>query len=266
MKIVDRKTFLAMPEGTVYCKIQFRDPTPKEQAYSKDGWDSSFDIESPSIKGETCSSSNDFFTCGIGELQAKEGDPIDVLQDICEHPGKEVPFEMVSGRDGLYDDTHVYFAIYSRNEVQEMIDELQKALTQAYEVKQGEQKETLCDKCKKAQPSHSCQDITALGRCALEKQEEQKSSWSDEDNAVLDALIRRLQGENVYISPHLAAECLKSLKGRVQPQPQQEWSVEDRSKVQRICKYLNEVKKYCADITEVRECIDWLKALIPQNT
>lgn len=35
--------------------------------------------------------------------------------------------------------------------------------------KQGEQEETLCDKCKKEQPSHSCQDITALGRCALEK-------------------------------------------------------------------------------------------------
>lgn len=40
--------------------------------------------------------------------------------------------------------------------------------------KQGEKKETLCDKCKKTQPSHSCQDITALGRCALEKQGEQK--------------------------------------------------------------------------------------------
>ena len=34
--------------------------------------------------------------------------------------------------------------------------------------KQGEQKETLCDKCKKAQPSRSCQDITALGRCYIE--------------------------------------------------------------------------------------------------
>jgi hypothetical protein len=40
--------------------------------------------------------------------------------------------------------------------------------------KQGKQKETLCDKCKKAQPSHSCQDITALGRCALENQGVQK--------------------------------------------------------------------------------------------
>jgi hypothetical protein len=34
--------------------------------------------------------------------------------------------------------------------------------------KQGEQKETLCDKCKKAQPSHSCQDITTLGRCYID--------------------------------------------------------------------------------------------------
>lgn len=132
MKIVDRKTFLAMPEGTVYCKVQFRNPTPEERAYSKNGWDSTFDIEAPSIKGETCSS-NDFYTCGIGEEQAKEGDPLEVLQDICDHPGKEVPFEMVGGRDGLYDDTHVYFAIYSRDEVQEMIDELQKALSQAYD-------------------------------------------------------------------------------------------------------------------------------------
>ena len=29
-------------------------------------------------------------------------------------------------------------------------------------------KETICDKCKKEHPSHFCQDITALGRCALE--------------------------------------------------------------------------------------------------
>jgi hypothetical protein len=33
---------------------------------------------------------------------------------------------------------------------------------------QGKQKEILCDKCKKEQPSHSCQDITALGRCYID--------------------------------------------------------------------------------------------------
>ena len=40
-----------------------------------------------------------------------------------------------------------------------------------------------------------------------------------------------------------------------------EWSEEDIFKVQRICKYLDEAKKYYADITEVRECMDWLKSL-----
>lgn len=39
------------------------------------------------------------------------------------------------------------------------------------------------------------------------------------------------------------------------------WSTEDTFKVQSICKHLDEVKKYYADITEVRECIDWLKSL-----
>ena len=44
-------------------------------------------------------------------------------------------------------------------------------------------------------------------------------------------------------------------------EPKQEWSEEDMSKVQRICKYLDEAKKYYADITEVRECVNWLKSL-----
>ncbi len=39
----------------------------------------------------------------------------------------------------------------------------------------------------------------------------------DKDKAVLDALIRRLEGDNVYVSPHLAAECLKSLRDRYYP-------------------------------------------------
>ena len=39
------------------------------------------------------------------------------------------------------------------------------------------------------------------------------------------------------------------------------WSEEDTFKVQRICKYLDEGKKYYADITEVRECMNWLKSI-----
>ena len=120
-----------MPKGTVFCKIQFRAPTPDEHAYSKSGWDSVFGIENPHIKGESLK--NDFYTCGIGDFYPKEGEYFDALHDICDHLGKEVPFEMAGGRDGLFDDTHIYFAIYSRDEVQEMISELQNALLTAYE-------------------------------------------------------------------------------------------------------------------------------------
>lgn len=49
--------------------------------------------------------------------------------------------------------------------VQEALDWLEK---------QGEYKESPCDRFKREQPSHSCQDITELGRCALEKQGERK--------------------------------------------------------------------------------------------
>ena len=55
-----------------------------------------------------------------------------LAMDICDHLGKEVPFEMAGGRDGFFDDTHVHFAIYSREEVQEMINELQESLKTAY--------------------------------------------------------------------------------------------------------------------------------------
>ena len=130
MKIVDRKTVLAMPEGTVYCKIQFRDPLPTERAVASHGWDSSFDIENPYIKGESLA--DDFYCVGLGSEYPKEGDDSDVLHDICDNLGKEVPFEMAGGRDGFFDDTHVHFAIYSREEVQEMINELQESLKTAY--------------------------------------------------------------------------------------------------------------------------------------
>ncbi len=51
----------------------------------------------------------------------------------------------------------------------------------------------------------------------IEKQGEQKP-WSEEGEAVLDALIRKLEGEDIYVSPYLAVECLKSIKDRVQHQ------------------------------------------------
>lgn len=91
-----------------------------------------------------------------------------------------------------------------------------------------------------------------------------KNEWSEEDERERKRVVGLLEGWlSTFKETCYAEDCkcgivwLKSLK----PQHKQEWSVEDRSKIQRICKYLNEAKKYYADITEVRECIDWLKSL-----
>lgn len=58
-------------------------------------------------------------------------------------------------------------------------DELAKLPKEELE-KQGEQ-ETLCDKCRKEHPSHSCQDITELGRCAVEHEQETDNSYCQEN-------------------------------------------------------------------------------------
>jgi hypothetical protein len=131
-----------------------------------------------------------------------------------------------------------------------------KAKVLAWLEKQGKQKETLCDKCKKTQPYHSCQDITALGRCALEKQGElelteferavkqvmeeaiecgdtrnlkadaemllsliHKSAWSEEDEKLLDKVIKRLHKYSAKDEEYLDKYYwLIELKHRVQPQ------------------------------------------------
>lgn len=62
--------------------------------------------------------------------------------------------------------------------------------------KQDGQKETPCDKCRKEQPSHSCQDIAELGRCALEHQCGQESTDNVGPKFKIGDLIKR-KGKNV---------------------------------------------------------------------
>ena len=82
----------------------------------------------------------------------------------------------------------------------QIIDAFDNLPTVAIE-KQGEQ-ETLCDKCKKAQPSHSCQDITELGRCAVEH--EQKSADKIEPRfKVGDWIVRELDNTCYQIKKHI---------------------------------------------------------------
>ena len=158
--------------------------------------------------------------------------------------------------------------------------------------KQGEKKETLCDKCRKEQPSHSCQDITANGRCYIEGMNTSnkvkpkfKVKYANSEYNVLE--IKEIAGVTFYgiedepnHIDYVKADnceiinggygikengCSFPTKPIMFSEQKPAWSVEDMSKVQRICKYLDEAKKYYADITEVRECMNWLKSLRPQN-
>lgn len=97
----------------------------------------------------------------------------------------------------------------------------------------------------------------------------QKRAWSEEDETNLrrtEYAVMKFFGGDCSLVGWLR----KSLKDRVGCEANcittKEWSVEDMSKIQRICKYLDEAKKYYADITEVRECIDWLKSLKDRYT
>lgn len=108
--------------------------------------------------------------------------------------------------------------------------------------KQGEQK-TKINSCK-----ITFEDVLAL-ECAMKTVKITKGG--NELYEMLVLLYNKIH--NIYL--------LKK-QGKQEPV----WSEEDVFKVQRICKYLNEAKKYYADITEVRECIDWLKSLEDRYT
>lgn len=121
MKIIDRETFMKMPKGTVFCKFPIKDYAPN---YMHLG------IDTPCILDDTWET--DFVLTGLDNLHPKDGDYTETLLDMREHPGKEVPFEYWSGRDGMYDGDEVGFAVFSRQEVQEMITLLQEALENGY--------------------------------------------------------------------------------------------------------------------------------------
>ena len=132
MKIVDRKTFMQMPKGTVFCKFPRFDETTRS-------WnDYTFGITEPYIKKEDMDeSSADFFAMALGsDLCPAESesdlDTDDILEDMERNPGKEVSFNYSYGRDGMFEGDKVGFAIFSRDEIQLMISELQQALNDGY--------------------------------------------------------------------------------------------------------------------------------------
>lgn len=134
MKIVDRKTFMQMPKGTVYCKFPRYDETTR--SYS----DYVFGITEPMIKTNYPFSDNDvdFYTMGIGSGlcpvdSTGDNDFFSILENMEASLGKEVDFEYCDGRDGLFESgDKVGFAIFGRAEVELMIKTLQDSLVKAY--------------------------------------------------------------------------------------------------------------------------------------
>lgn len=128
MKLVERQYFLKLPAGTVYCKFPLTD--------NGNAKGMTFGLSAPCIKGDTIGE-DDFCTCTLGEdLEPKfnsgtEG-LFDTFFDMQKNLAKEVSFELSGGRDGFFDDENVGFMIFSKEEVQEMISELQDCLKKAY--------------------------------------------------------------------------------------------------------------------------------------
>lgn len=91
-----------------------------------------------------------------------------------------------------------------------------------------------------------------------------KSSWSEEDEKISSAIIKRLKGSDALSVDLQRAICwIDHVKDRVLPQPKQEWSKEDEAFYQRleqiVCKV--DIEAFQGDI----DLHSWLKSLRPQN-
>lgn len=130
--------------------------------------------------------------------------------------------------------------------------------------KQREQKETLCDKRRKEHPFHSCQDITELGRCAVEH--EQKPAWWSEEETYIEDIISCLEyleredTERQYngdrcVNPMRYKPMIDWLKSI--PQPKQEWSEENEQMINDIIEAID--KTYA--VSDYQEMVTWLKSI-----
>lgn len=106
----------------------------------------------------------------------------------------------------------------------------------------------------------------------LKKIEQEPAEWSVEDYNKMNYLIALIQDSTMH-NPALRTaneeieDWLKNLKDKVQPQPKQEWSEEDDSKLKEVLYYVEYVNK--TNVTfqqrDLTYLINWLKSLRPQS-
>lgn len=119
MKIVDRKTFLQMPKGTVFCPMRTYDGYPYvdiEEAYILDDHDSKYE----------------YFKSKIGWMTAVEGYSSDAYFAMADD-GEEREYEpFIVDTDVSVNHENTLYAVFSAKEVQSLIDQLQQALIDGY--------------------------------------------------------------------------------------------------------------------------------------
>lgn len=117
MKIVNRKQFLALPEGVIYAKFQ------------------------PCVFGDIAvkydSIDNDWYYRDLLEVDAEDsGEWADMLLEGMEKDiSLPLDFECVS-RDGFYDDDQL-FTVFEKQDVISLIESLQKIVPDYPEIKKG---------------------------------------------------------------------------------------------------------------------------------
>ena len=114
MQIVDRKTFLALPVGTVYSKLPLDNMT--------------YDFGPIEIKGETCGENDWFVQQLIGDFTDTSGsdDWCVAFEELLGGGQRFIDYD-IQGRDGLFDEKQ-RFAVFNRQDHEALIERLSKAL------------------------------------------------------------------------------------------------------------------------------------------
>lgn len=108
--------------------------------------------------------------------------------------------------------------------------------------------------------------------------EQKPAEWSEKDAKILNEIIDELtpygecpdypspEEQEYYYTRTSMIDWLKSLKDRVQPQSQQEWSKEDSERLLRIHQFIWANRKGDTDeIYQQEQDADWLMSIIPQQ-
>lgn len=121
MKIVDRKIFLKMPKGTVFCPL----PVVNSSGIRYISIDDTYILDDHDSEME-------YYDAKLGFMTPVNGDIFDAY--VAMERGEERDYEpLIVDTDVSVNHKDTLYAIFSAQEVQSLIDQLQQALEEGYE-------------------------------------------------------------------------------------------------------------------------------------